>query len=405
MPLVHVLSELEFNGIAINTELLSVISDELELRIQQLKAEIYSLTEEPFNIDSPKQLATVLFDQLELPVIKKTKTGRSTDVSVLDELASQHKVPALVVEYRQCGKLKSTYTDALVREVNPETGRVHTSFKQDVARTGRLSSKEPNLQNIPIRTAQGRRIREAFIPGQPGWKLMMADYSQIELRMLAHFCGDKTLADVFAADEDIHTAVAAQVYEVPLDQVDKDMRRRAKVINFGVIYGQSAFGLARELGISREDAESFIDAYFEKYASVDEFMTEVLVNAHSKGYVSTVMRRRRSVEGVRDPRKAVNSRFRNSAERIAINTVIQGSAADLIKLAMIKVHQRLIADRSIQAAMLLQIHDELVFEVHPDSIESLEQLVRHEMTNAFQLQVPLKVDIEVGDNWGNAEPV
>lgn len=409
MPLVHVLAELEFNGIAVDTELLSVISDELAARQQELQQEIWSLADGPFNIDSPKQLATVLFDQLGLPVIKKTKTGRSTDVYVLDELASQHRVPALVVEYRQCGKLKSTYTDALVREVNPETGRVHTSFKQDVARTGRLSSKEPNLQNIPIRTAQGRRIRQAFVPGRPGWKLLTADYSQIELRMLAHFCGDRTLADVFAADEDIHSAVAAQVYEVPLNEVDKDMRRRAKVINFGVIYGQSAFGLARELGISREDAESFIDAYFQKYTSVDEFMNEVLVNAHSKGYVSTVMRRRRSVEGVRNPLKAAksnaaNARFRNSAERIAINTVIQGSAADLIKLAMIRVQQRLESSRNLNASMLLQIHDELVFEVAPDSIESLAGLVREEMSNAIELRVPLKVDIEVGDNWGQTEP-
>ena len=404
MPLIDVLAEMESNGIAIDTDLLQVISEELADRLTFLKAKIHELAGTEFNIDSPSQLSEVLFDQLGLPVIKKTKTGRSTDVEVLTQLAEQHELPALVVEYRQCGKLKSTYTDALVRQRNPKTGRVHTSFKQDVARTGRLSSKDPNLQNIPIRTAQGRRIREAFVPGHEGWKLMMADYSQIELRILTHFCRDNTLQKVFAEDKDIHTAVAAQVYEVPLDQVDKDMRRRAKVINFGIIYGQSAFGLSKELGISRDEAEEFIDAYYEKYASVDEFMNEVLAKARSKRYVSTVLRRRREVEGVRSLQKISASRFRNSAERIAVNTVIQGSAADLIKLAMIKV-QRALAKSEIEAALLLQIHDELVLEVHPDSVEPLTKLVRQQMTQAFQLDVPLKVDIEVGDNWGNAQLV
>jgi DNA polymerase-1 len=402
IPLIDVLAEMESNGIAIDTELLEVISGELAGRLADLKTEIHQLAGGEFNIDSPAQLSEVLFDRLELPVIKKTKTGRSTDVEVLTQLADQHELPALVVEYRQCGKLKSTYTDALVRQLNPKTGRVHTSFKQDVARTGRLSSKDPNLQNIPIRTKQGRRIREAFVPGRDGWKLMMADYSQIELRILAHFCQDGTLQKVFEQDEDIHTAVAAQVYEVSINEVDKDMRRRAKVINFGIIYGQSAFGLSKELGISREEAEEFIDSYYEKYASVDEFMREVLAKARSNRYVSTVLRRRREVEGVRSLQKISASRFRNSAERVAVNTVIQGSAADLIKLAMIRV-QRALAESEIQAALLLQIHDELVLEVHPDAIEPLAKLVREQMTQAFQLNVPLKVDIEVGPNWGDAQ--
>lgn len=404
MPLIDVLAEMESNGIAIDTDLLKVISGELAERLAELKTEIHELAGGEFNIDSPTQLSEVLFDRLGLPVIKKTKTGRSTDVEVLTQLAEQHELPAMVVEYRQCGKLKSTYTDALVRQLNPKTGRVHTSFKQDVARTGRLSSKDPNLQNIPIRTAQGRRIREAFVPGHEGWKLMMADYSQIELRILAHFCQDETLQKVFAEDKDIHTAVAAQVYQVPIAEVDKDMRRRAKVINFGIIYGQSSFGLSKELGISREEAEEFIDAYYKKYASVDEFMNEVLAKARTNRYVSTVLCRRREVEGVRSLQKISASRFRNSAERIAVNTVIQGSAADLIKLAMIRV-QRALAESEIQAALLLQIHDELVLEVHPDAVESLAKLVREQMTQAFQLNVPLKVDIEVGDNWGNAQPI
>ncbi len=404
MPLIDVLAEMESNGIAIDTNLLEVISGELADRLGQLKTEIHELAGGEFNIDSTSQLSEILFDRLKLPVIKKTKTGRSTDVEVLTQLAAQHALPAKVVEYRQCGKLKSTYTDALVRQLNPKTGRVHTSFKQDVARTGRLSSKDPNLQNIPIRTKQGRRIREAFVPGPRGWKLMMADYSQIELRILAHFCQDETLQEVFANDMDIHTAVAAQVYEVPITEVDKDMRRRAKVINFGIIYGQSSFGLSKELGISREEAEEFIDAYYKKYPSVDEFMNEVLAKARSNRYVSTALCRRREVEGVRSLQKISASRFRNSAERIAVNTVIQGSAADLIKLAMIRV-QRALAESEIQAALLLQIHDELVLEVHPDSVEPLAKLVREQMTQAFQLNVPLKVDIEVGDNWGDAHPV
>ena len=404
IPLIDVLAEMESNGIAVDTDLLKVISGELADRLAELKTEIHQLAGEEFNIDSPSQLSEILFDRLSLPVIKKTKTGRSTDVEVLTQLADQHELPALVVEYRQCGKLKSTYTDALVRQLNPKTGRVHTSFKQDVARTGRLSSKDPNLQNIPIRTEQGRRIRQAFVPGPSGWKLMMADYSQIELRILAHFCQDETLQKVFAEDKDIHTAVAAQVYEVPISEVDKDMRRRAKVINFGIIYGQSAFGLSKELSISREEAEEFIDAYYKKYASVDDFMGEVLAKARSERYVSTVLCRRREIEGVRSLQKISASRFRNSAERIAVNTVIQGSAADLIKLAMIRV-QRALAESKIQAALLLQIHDELVLEVHPDAVEPLAELVREQMTTAFQLNVPLKVDIEVGQNWGDAQPI
>ena len=404
MPLIDVLAEMESSGIEIDVDLLQVISGELADRLAELKTKIHQIAGGEFNIDSPAQLSEVLFDRLGLPVIKKTKTGRSTDVEVLTELAQHHELPAMVIEYRQCGKLKSTYTDALIRQLNPKTGRVHTSFKQDVARTGRLSSKDPNLQNIPIRTAQGRRIREAFVPGPEGWKLMMADYSQIELRFLAHFCKDLTLQEVFENDEDIHTAVAAQIYEIPIEDVSKDMRRRAKVINFGIIYGQSAFGLGKELGISREEAEDFIDAYYKKYSSVDEFMGDVLAKARSEGYVSTVLRRRREVEGIRSLQKISASRFRNSAERIAVNTVIQGSAADLIKLAMIRV-QRALAESEIQATLLLQIHDELVLEVHPDSVQSLAKLVREQMTQAFDLSVPLKVDIEVGDSWGDAQPI
>ena len=404
MPLIDVLAEMESSGIEIDVDLLQVISGELADRLAELKTKIHQIAGGEFNIDSPAQLSEVLFDRLGLPVIKKTKTGRSTDVEVLTELAQHHELPAMVIEYRQCGKLKSTYTDALIRQLNPKTGRVHTSFKQDVARTGRLSSKDPNLQNIPIRTEQGRRIREAFVPGPEGWKLMMADYSQIELRFLAHFCKDLTLQEVFENDEDIHTAVAAQIYEIPIEDVSKDMRRRAKVINFGIIYGQSAFGLGKELGISREEAEDFIDAYYKKYSSVDEFMGDVLAKARSEGYVSTVLRRRREVEGIRSLQKISASRFRNSAERIAVNTVIQGSAADLIKLAMIRV-QRALAESEIQATLLLQIHDELVLEVHPDSVQSLAKLVREQMTQAFDLSVPLKVDIEVGDSWGDAQPI
>ena len=403
MPLIEVLAEMEFNGIKVDVARLGELGQRFGERIASLEQEIHELAGGRFNIDSPKQLSKVLFEDLGLPKQRKTKTGSSTDAEVLGELAKQHELPAKVIQYRQYAKLKSTYVDALTELLHPDTGRVHTSFKQDVAATGRLSSKDPNLQNIPVRTEDGREIRSAFLPGEDGWKLLAADYSQIELRVLAHFSGDQALRQAFAEDRDIHALVASEVHRVPLEEVTRDMRRSAKAVNFGVIYGQSPFGLAKSLDIDQEQAASFIDAYFGRYPGVDEFMVKTLAECRQKGYVSSILGRRRAVQGVRDPSSLGDSRQRTLPERIAINTVIQGSAADLIKKAMINVHDRMRREK-LQARMLLQIHDELIFEVPSEEVDGLACLVREEMTTVQQLGVPLKVDVKVGDNWADCEP-
>jgi DNA polymerase-1 len=407
MPLVDVLVELEFNGIRIDIDLLKRLSEKFAAKMAEVEREIYDIAEGPFNINSPKQLGALLFEKLKLPVIKRTQTGASTDAEVLEELARQHPLPAKIVAFRQYSKLKSTYVDALPTMVCPKTNRVHSSFNQDVAATGRLSSQDPNLQNIPVRTEEGRQIREAFLPGYPGWKLLCADYSQIELRVLAHFSKDETLQEAFASDRDIHTLVASQVYRVPLEEVNRDQRRSAKAINFGIIYGQSAFGLANSLDIPKADAQAFIDAYFERYPGVDQFMEETLDECRRLGYVKTIAGRRRPVEGVRDRSVRGNKRQRILPERIAVNSVIQGSAADLIKMAMIRLHHKLREEKPSggpwQAKMLLQIHDELVFEAPPDELAMLGELVRQEMENVMTLGVRLKVDLKAGDNWAECE--
>ncbi len=402
MPLIEVLAEMEYNGIRVDEQRLEQLGQRFSEKMAGLQEEIHHLAGGEFNIDSPQQLARILFEKLELPVIKRTKTGTSTDVQVLTELAPLHPLPAKMVAYRQFAKLKSTYADSLRQLINPQTGRVHTSFKQDVAATGRLSSQEPNLQNIPVRSDEGRAIRSAFIPGESGWKLITADYSQIELRVLAHFCGDPTLVRAFAEDQDIHATVAAQIHRVPLEQVDSAMRRKAKAVNFGVIYGQSAFGLARALEIDKGEAAEFIEAYFARYPEVDEFMRRTLVKCRQKGYVSTILGRRRAVQGVRDPSSLNDPRQRNLPERIAINTVIQGSAADLIKKAMLSVHRSLQAE-PLAARLLLQIHDELIFEVREDQIARLAERVVRAMESVESLAVPLKVDVKVGENWAQCE--
>jgi DNA polymerase-1 len=340
-----------------------------------------------------------LFEEQKLPVVSKTKTGASTDADVLEELARVHPLPAVILEYRQYAKLKSTYVDALPQMVHPGTGRVHASFHQDVTATGRLSSSDPNLQNIPVRTEAGREIRSAFVAGEPGWLLLAADYSQIELRVLAHFCEDHRLVEAFARDEDIHTLVAAKICGVAPGEVTEAMRRRAKTVNFGVIYGQSSFGLSKQLGIPKEEAASFIDAYFEGYPGVDKFFNGVLAECARNGYVKTILGRRRAIRGVRPDA----GRQRNLPERTAINTVIQGSAADLIKQAMIATHRRLRRER-LPARMLLQIHDELIFEVPPDAVTALASLVREEMAGVCRMLVPLKVDVKVGPNWAEMTP-
>ncbi len=404
MPLVEVLADMEYCGIRVDVPLLGKLSRQYGERMAELEAEIYALAGHPFNLDSPKQLAQVLFKELGLPTVRRTKTGDSTDAEVLEELAPRHPLPAKVIEYRQQSKLKSTYVDALPVLVLPETGRVHTSFKQDVAATGRLSSTDPNLQNIPVRSRDGREIRAAFVPGDPSWQLLCADYSQIELRVLAHCSQDAALLQAFATDQDIHSQVAGQVYGVPPEAVTKDMRRAAKAINFGIIYGQSAFGLAKSLGIAKSEAAEFIDAYFARYPGVEVFMERILDECREKGYVTTTLGRRRGIQGVRDAVERQKHRQRTMPERIAINTVIQGSAADLIKIAMIRLHRRL-KQASFRAQLLLQIHDELVLEVPPDELDRVSRLVAEEMSGVGNLSVRLKVDLKAGANWADCEPL
>jgi DNA polymerase-1 len=409
VPLIEVLADIEYTGVRVDADRLAELSERYGERLAVLEREIEELAGHPLNIGSPKQLAQVLFHELGLPVVKKTKTGPSTDADVLEQLAGSHALPAKIVEYRQYSKLKNTYVDALPTMIQQETGRVHTSFNQVVAATGRLSSNDPNLQNIPIRTAEGREIRSAFVAGPPGWKLLSADYSQIELRILAHYSEDPALCAAFERDEDIHTLVASQVFGVPLGEVTSAMRRSAKAVNFGVIYGQSPFGLAKGLGISQEEAAAFIDGYFATYRGVANFMLKTLAECRSRGYVSTILGRRRSIQGVRPIDQLTlctdhpSRRPLNLPERTAVNSVIQGSAADMIKLAMIAIHRRL-QEEHLEAAMLLQIHDELVFEVAPAHVDQLAQLVQHEMRSVMPLRVPLKVDVKSGNNWAESVP-
>ncbi len=409
VPLISILAEMEYLGVSVDVGRLAELSEQYGSKLQGLAAEIEEMAGHPLNIASPKQLRQLLFEELKLPVSKKTKTGPSTDASVLDELANLHPLPAKIVEYRQFSKLLNTYVNALPEMVHPKTGRVHASFNQVVAATGRLSSSNPNLQNIPIRTPEGREIRSAFKAGPAGWKFLAADYSQIELRVLAHICGDPTLCKAFANDEDIHALVASQVEGVELADVTSDMRRRAKAVNFGIIYGQSPFGLAKALDISQEAASEFIETYFARYPGVLDFFTDTLTQCREQGYVSTLLGRRRAVQGVRPVPRGLREektgvlRQLNMPERTAVNTVIQGSAADLIKLAMIGVHDRL-QKESIEAHMMLQIHDELVFEVAPTAVDTLAKLVVEEMSQVYALDVPLKVDVKFGENWAECEP-
>ena len=401
MPLIDVLVELEYNGVKIDVRRLAELSDNFGQQIERLEQEIYALTGHTFNIASPRQLQEILFVEQKLPVIKRTaKTGPSTDVDVLEELALRHPLPAKIVEYRQYAKLKGTYVDALPQMIHPGTGRVHASFNQVVTATGRLSSHDPNLQNIPVRTEAGRAIRSAFVPGEDGWLLVAADYSQIELRVLAHYTADQRLCEAFQRDEDIHARVAGQVNNVPLEEVTADMRRQAKVVNFGTIYGQGAVNLSRQLGIERETAAKFINSYFETYPGIERFLIESLAECRKQGYVTTILGRRRAIEGVR----ADAGRSRNMAERTAVNTVIQGSAADLMKLAMLAVYRRLKREKH-PARMLLQIHDELIFEAPAGEVDYLAKLLREEMSGVYQLRVPLKVDVKAGPNWADAKEI
>jgi len=405
VPLVDVLVEMEYNGIRVDTQRLKNLSDAYGERLDALEKEIYEIAEQPFNIASPKQLAEILFEKRKLPIVKKTKTGASTDAEVLEQLAKQDPLPQKIIDFRQYAKLKNTYIDALPNMICPKTNLVHTSFNQVVAATGRLSSNEPNLQNIPIRTKEGKDIRSAFQASREDWVLVCADYSQIELRVLAHYSKDEALREAYHNNQDIHAKVASQVYGIPLEEVTSNERRSAKAINFGIVYGQSAFGLAKSLDIEKDEAFGFIDAYFRKYPGVDDFMENTLQQCYKDGFVKTILGRRRKIDGVRSPQKRDRlARQLLMPERTAVNTVIQGSAADIIKLAMIRVHKALAAS-DLRSKLLLQIHDELVFEAPPEEVPSLVKLMLPEMTDAVELDVPLVVDVESGKNWAECEPV
>jgi DNA polymerase-1 len=398
LPLVPVLSRMETAGIKIDSAFLKKLSREMQKEMKEIEGGIYELAGYEFNINSTQQLSKVLFEDLKLPTKRKTakKTGYSTDVRVLEELSAVHPLPRAVLEYRQLSKLKSTYVDALPDLVNPETGRVHTSYNQAVAATGRLSSSDPNLQNIPVRTESGREIRKAFIPTDDDYSLMVADYSQIELRILAHYSGDKGLIKAFNEGEDIHARTAAEVYGVAIDKVTPEQRRAAKTANFAVIYGVSAYGLSQQTELNLTESKGFIDTYFERYPNIRNYMDETIASARENGYVTTLIGRRRYLPEI----NSKNYQVRQFAERTAINTPIQGTAADLIKIAMIAIDKEM---ASMKSKMVLQVHDELVFDAHKDELEKLRRLVERQMSQAIKMAVPLVVDMGVGPNWLEAK--
>lgn len=394
MPLLRVLAEMEWTGICIDRAFFARLEAKLAKDLALIKAEIYKVAGEEFNISSTPQLRTILFDKLELPVLRRTKTGPSTDAAVLEELAEQgHALPKLILEYRQLDKLKGTYVDALPLQIDPRTGRIHTRFSQTVAATGRLSSSDPNLQNIPIRTDVGASIRKGFIPA-PGYCFLAADYSQIELRVMAHFSGDPAFVDAFRAGLDIHRQTAAIMFDVPIERVTPSMRAAAKTVNFATLYGIGPFALSHQLGTSTAEAKSFIEQYFAKLPDVRRYLDEQITMARELGYVQTIVGRRRYIPEIRSR----NYNIRQFGERAATNAPVQGSAADIIKIAMIRIHDELRA-RDLGARMLLQVHDELVFEVPEDRIDESRTLVRDLMENAFELEVPLEVATGVGTNW------
>lgn len=396
-PLVEVLQRMERNGIKVDSHALNQQSKELGAQLDKLQKEVFELAGEEFNLGSPKQLQTIFYEKLELPILKKTKTGQpSTAEPVLQELAKDYELPRFILEHRSLSKLKSTYTDKLPLQVNEFSGRIHSTFQQAVAATGRLSSTDPNLQNIPIRTAEGRRVRQAFV-ANTGYKLVAADYSQVELRIMAHLSQDPGLLSAFSSAQDVHKATAADVFGVSLAEVTTEQRRGAKAINFGLIYGMSAFGLANQLDISRGDAQSYVDRYFEKYPGVRKYMDETQASADEKGYVETLFGRRLYLPGIH----AGNGIIRKAAQRTAINAPMQGTAADMIKQAMIDIGHWL-SSAQLDAKMVLQVHDELVFEVAEKDVDMLIEGVKFRMTTAASLDVPLVVDVGIGNNWDEA---
>ncbi|MFV1950436.1 MAG: DNA polymerase I [Nitrospinota bacterium] len=396
LPLIDVLAEIEINGVKIDKDFMEEMSNRLEREINQYVSRIHAIAGEEFNINSPKQLSAILFDKLRIKPVKRTKTGYSTDVKVLEELAIQHDLPADILVYRQLMKLKSTYVDALPAMINPSSRRIHASFNQTVTATGRLSSSDPNLQNIPIRTEIGREIRKGFI-AESGWIIVSADYSQIELRILAHVSGDEVLLEAFKKGEDIHIRTAVEVFGVFPEMITPEMRRVAKVVNFGIIYGISPYGLSRDLRVSQKKAREFIERYFSLYRKVKEYIDMTIKEAYENGYVTTLLQRRRYLPDLENK----NRKVKEFAERTAINTPIQGSAADLIKMAMINISRRMKREGLI-SKMILQVHDELVFEVPIDEKETMIKLVREEMEGGMELSIPITVDIHWGDNWNEA---
>ncbi|MFW6007456.1 MAG: DNA polymerase I [Halanaerobiales bacterium] len=396
IPLIKVLVEMEFNGIKVDENYLNKLSKKWEKELEEITKKVHQLSGEKFNLNSPQQLSEILFEKLGLPVIKKTKTGYSTSIEVLEELEEKHEIIPLIMDYRQGAKFKSTYVDALPPLINKEDGRIHTSFNQMVTATGRLSSTDPNLQNIPIRTEAGREIRKAFIPENEEWILLAADYSQIELRVLAHISGDENLVEAFNTGKDIHTQTASEVFEVEPDQVTSNMRREAKVINFGIAYGMSPFGLAKDLDISRKEAEEYIDKYFDRFSGVKNYTESIVEQAKERGYVTTIFNRRRSIPDI----NSRNYHKRSFAERTAINTPIQGSAADIMKVAMIDVYNEVKLKYSREKVrMLLQVHDEIVLEVKKDNLKEIARMVKGSMEKAVELKVPVITDLQIGENW------
>lgn len=394
LPLSEVLSSMEFYGFEIDEDELNRLGEEYNREINSTTNEIYDLAGMEFNINSPKQIGDVLFEKLMLPVIKKTKTGYSTDVEVLDKLKDEHPIVEKILRYRHIVKLNSTYIEGLLNLINRDTGRIHSTFNQTIATTGRISSTDPNLQNIPIRTEDGRKIRKAFISDKPNYKLVDGDYSQIELRILAHISQDEKMMEAFVEGIDIHTKTASEVFHVPLDEVTAQLRYRAKAVNFGIVYGISDYGLSRDLDITRKEAKEYIDNYFSNFSRVRKYMDEIVDEGRENGYVETILNRRRYVPEL----NAKNFNVRSFGERIALNTPIQGSAADIIKKAMVEVYNE-INNRKLKSKLVLTIHDELIIEAHNEEIDEVVDMMKSVMENAIALTVPLRVDIEVGDSW------
>ncbi|MEE8361629.1 MAG: DNA polymerase I, partial [Gemmatimonadales bacterium] len=398
LPLVEVLVDMEWAGIAIDQALFARLSQRYSRDLEALKKQTYQAAGREFNLNSPKQLATVLFEQGQLPVLKKTKTGPSTDADVLEQLSAMgYEVPQLILEYRELQKLLSTYVDVLPRAVNPLTGRIHTTYNQTGAATGRLSSSDPNLQNVPVRTARGGEIRRAFVAA-PGHQFVVADYSQIELRLMAHLSGDELLVQAFEQGGDIHRQTAAVTFDVALDEVTPDMRTQAKTINFATIYGQGPFALGKQLGITQADAKEFIAQYFERFAGVRTYLDRQVDLARERGYVETLFGRRRYIPEL----KSKNFNVRSFGERTAQNSPLQGSAADLIKIAMRNIHRQL-ADEGLATRLILQVHDELVLEAPEAEVDRVSVLVREAMESAADLRVPIVADVGVGPNWLDAK--